>query len=208
MPLSPTTPRYSPYFSKDKDIPSLGCYDVLGKDLKVLFVGINPGLKSAERGHHYAGPTNHFWPCLSQSGLVDEPMTWRQDIELPDKHRLGFTNLTARPSRSASDLTLTEQRAGIPVLNEKIQKCRPKVVCFVGKGIYEIYKGGKCSSLGLQPDPIPLDHGVCDVFVMPSTSGIVAAYSRQDKLGFFKRLGQLVYEKERGLPITERGDMK
>ncbi|KAI8148759.1 uracil-DNA glycosylase-like protein, partial [Fennellomyces sp. T-0311] len=152
--------------------------------LKVLFVGINPGLVSAARGHHFAGPTNHFWPCLSASGLVDKVVTYNDDVNLPQRYRLGITNLTMRTSRKASDLTLAEQRAGIPALNAKFRQYRPRVACFVGKGIYEIYAGEKCKQMGVQGKRIPWDNqkGSTRLFVMPSTSGIVSAYQKPDKI--------------------------
>lgn len=164
---------------EDKGVP-----DLLDYDLKVLFVGINPGLTSAARGHHYAGPTNHFWPCLSESGLVDRKLIYSDDASLPSLYRLGFTNLTARTTRKASDLSLAEQKDGIPVLDTKIETLRPRVACFVGKGIYEIYSKKKCKVMGLQDQAIPwlVGEGKTVIFVMPSTSGIVSAYQKPDKI--------------------------
>lgn len=190
------TAKLSPYFKKEetktikietKIKQNLdGVPDLLDDDLRVLFVGINPGLTSAARGHHYAGPTNHFWPCLSESGLVNRRVTFTEDVNLPSLFRLGFTNLTARASRRQSDLTLAEQREGIPVLNHKFETLRPRVACFVGKGIYEIYSGKKCSTMGLQPKEHNIKWSSGDgetvMFVMPSTSGIVTAYLKPDKL--------------------------
>ncbi|KAF9280793.1 hypothetical protein BGZ68_007020 [Mortierella alpina] len=95
--------------------------DIIDYDLDVLFVGINPGVKSSERSHHFAGPTNHFWPCLSDS--VD------------------------RPSRMGNELSAVECRAAAPVLTAKIKKYRPRFVCFVSKQAWEMYTG---VGLGLQ----------------------------------------------------------
>jgi mismatch-specific thymine-DNA glycosylase len=166
---------------EDKGVP-----DILDTDLKVLFVGINPGLTSTARGHHYAGPTNHFWPCLSESGLVDRKVTFEDDVDMPNLYRLGFTNLTARTTRKASDLSLNEQRLGIPVLNSKFEMLRPRIACFVGKGIYEIYSKQKCKEMGVQNEnhaiPWLSGEGKTIMFVMPSTSGIVSAYQKPDKI--------------------------
>jgi len=57
--------------------------DRVGPDLRVLFVGINPGMRSAAVGHHFAGPSNRFWKLLHESALVSEPVTWRDDDRLP-----------------------------------------------------------------------------------------------------------------------------
>jgi TDG/mug DNA glycosylase family protein len=163
-----------------------GVPDNVASDLKVLFIGINPGLMSAARGHHYAGPTNHFWPCLSESGLVDRKVTYLDDIILPERYRLGFTNLTARTTRRQSDLSVAEQSEGIPVLRHKLETLRPRVACFVGKGIYEIYSKEKCKIMGLQSQfrAVPWKDGGGEtvMFVMPSTSGIVSAYQKPDKI--------------------------
>ncbi|KAF1804204.1 uracil-DNA glycosylase-like protein [Mucor lusitanicus] len=198
--LKQETARISPYFKKEpvktikqeikiQDIPAQGVPDNVDVDLKVLFVGINPGLTSAAKGHHYAGPTNHFWPCLSESGLVDRKVTFTDDVALPALYRLGFTNLTARASRRQTDLSLAEQREGIPMLNHKFETLRPRVACFVGKGIYEIYSGKKCNTMGLQPEEHNIkwlsadgEKGETVMFVMPSTSGIVTAYQKPDKI--------------------------
>lgn len=180
--------KREPVIKKEEGISLLedkGVQDILDYDLKVLFVGINPGLTSTAKGHHYAGPTNHFWPCLSVSGLVDRKVTFEEDQELPRRYRLGFTNLTARTTRKASELTLKEQRQGIPVLNHKCETLRPRVACFIGKGIYEIYAKQKCSHMGLQAHAtIPWLNGQGEtvIFVMPSTSGIVSAYQKPDKI--------------------------
>ncbi|CAO3581399.1 unnamed protein product [Absidia cylindrospora] len=169
--------------------------DCIDYDLRVLFVGMNPGITSALRGHHFAGPTNHFWPCLSESGLVDRQLTYKDDTILPSQYRLGITNLSARTTRKATELTLVEQRENTPQLREKIAKYRPQVACFVGKGIYEIFVGKtRGVMMGLQPDTIPWsnDEGATKLFVMPSTSGIVSAYQKPDKLKFFKQVCSLL----------------
>ncbi|KAI8645636.1 uracil-DNA glycosylase-like protein [Parasitella parasitica] len=206
------TSKISPYFKKKetktiktevKTEPGLqGVPDLMADDLSVLFVGINPGLTSAARGHHYAGPTNHFWPCLSDSGLVDRKVTFSEDADMPALFRLGFTNLTARTTRRQSDLSLAEQREGIPVLNHKFESLRPRVACFVGKGIFEIYSGKKCSIMGLQPKEHNVKwlsrdgEGETVMFVMPSTSGIVSAYQRPQKLKFFQELCKVARQQE------------
>ncbi|RKP05394.1 uracil-DNA glycosylase-like protein, partial [Thamnocephalis sphaerospora] len=111
--------------------------DHLAYGMRVLFVGINPGINSSTNQHHYANPANAFWPCVNMSGLVHEQVTHLDDSRLPRDFRLGLTNLVARPSRSSSELRAAEYRAGRDILNAKIRYWRPLVVCFVGKGIFE-----------------------------------------------------------------------
>ena len=79
--------------------------DYLRPGLDLVFVGINPGTRSAATGHHYAGPGNHFWPLLHEAGFVSEPLTYREDARVIEWN-IGLTNMVARSSPSISDLTL------------------------------------------------------------------------------------------------------
>jgi TDG/mug DNA glycosylase family protein len=159
--------------------------DYLRDGLDLVFVGINPGTRSAAAGRHYAGPGNHFWPLLHESGLVTEPLTHEQDARVLE-WGIGLTNIVSRPSPSMSDLSLQELRAGARTLRRKLLAYRPRIVCFNGKGIYEVFAGHKCE-LGLQPERI----GDAAVYVMPCTSARAAAYQRADKLRYFRELQRL-----------------
>lgn len=160
--------------------------DYFRPGLDLVFVGINPGTRSAAAGHHYAGPGNHFWPLLHESGLVSEPLTYRDDARVLE-WGIGLTNMVERASPSITDLSLAEMRAGAVVLREKLLRFAPRVVCFNGKRIYEIF-AGHAVSFGLQAETI----GSASVFVMPSTSARTAAYQRADKLQFFVELRDVV----------------
>jgi len=160
--------------------------DYLGDGLDLVFVGINPGTKSAATGHHYAGPGNHFWPLLFESGLVSEPLTYEQDARVLE-WGIGLTNMVARPSPSLADLSLDELRAGARLLRRKLLAARPRIVCFNGKRIYEVFAGHRCD-FGLQQERI----GEASVYVMPSTSARTASHQRADKLPYFFELRQVV----------------
>jgi TDG/mug DNA glycosylase family protein len=160
--------------------------DYLREGLDLVIVGINPGTRSWATGHHYAGPGNHFWPLLHESGLVSEPLTSADDARVLEWD-IGLTNMVERASPSVTDLSLDELRAGARALERKLMKYRPRVVCFNGKRIYEVYSGRPCA-FGAQPDRI----GEAAVFVMPSTSARTASYQRADKLRFFVELRGLV----------------
>jgi TDG/mug DNA glycosylase family protein len=160
--------------------------DHLRPGLDVLFVGINPGLRSAATGHHYAGPGNHFWPLLFESGLVSEPITYEQDTRILDWN-MGLTNIVGRASASLSEVSVEELRAGAVVLRSRILELEPVFACFNGKRIYEVFSGRACS-LGLQAERLART----SIFVMPSTSARTAAYQRPDKLRFFRELADLV----------------
>ena len=160
--------------------------DYLRSDLDLVIVGINPGTKSAATGHHYAGPGNHFWPLLRESGLVSEPLAYADDARVLEWN-IGLTNMVDRASPSISDLSLDELRAGAKTLARKLVRCRPRVVCFNGKRIYQVFSGKPCA-FGRQPSRI----GDAVVYVMPSTSARTASYQRADKLRFFIELRDLV----------------
>jgi len=104
--------------------------------LDVLFCGINPGVMSAETGHHFANPTNHFWRALHQGGLVPHFVAAEEDHTLPERYNLGLTNLIERPSIEAAELSAKETVDSVPAFLAKIARWRPRIVCFVGKGIW------------------------------------------------------------------------
>ncbi|CAE7123632.1 unnamed protein product [Rhizoctonia solani] len=111
--------------------------DCLDYDLNILFCGINPGQKSAGDGHHFANPLNGFWRCLHQGGLTDVLVPPCEDHTLPERFKLGIINLVDRPSAEMTELSLAERRAAVPGFLQKVHKWRPKIVCMVGKGIWE-----------------------------------------------------------------------
>jgi thymine-DNA glycosylase len=165
--------------------------DYLRGGLDLVFVGINPGMKSAATGHHYAGAGNHFWPLLHESGLVSEPLTYEQDARVLEWN-IGLTNLVERASPSLADLSPDELRAGARKLRKKLEPHAPRVVCFNGKRIYEVFAGHRCE-FGIQPEHI----GAATVFVVPSTSARTAAYQRADKLKYFVQLRRIVDARRR-----------
>jgi double-stranded uracil-DNA glycosylase len=152
---------------------------------RILFVGINPSLRSAEVGHHFAGPGNPFWRLLHAAKLVPEPLTYEDDVKLP---ACGFalTNICARATRSASELTRAEFEAGRAELARLIERLEPEVVAFVGVTVYRAFFGpGVTAGAGPKPERI----GDARVFVVPNPSGLNAAYPGfEDKLIWFKRL--------------------
>ena len=156
--------------------------DYLRPGLDLVFIGINPGLKSAAARHHYAGPGNHFWPLLFESGLVTDPLTYAEDARVFEWN-IGLTNIVDRPSRSASDLSAAELSARAKVLRRKLLRYRPRLVCFNAKRIFEVF-AGRPVNFGLQPERVD----ETALFVMPSTSARTAAYQRADKLRYFVEL--------------------
>jgi TDG/mug DNA glycosylase family protein len=165
--------------------------DYLRPGLDVVFVGINPGLRSSATGHHYAGPGNHFWPLLFESALVDEPLTYEDDGRVLE-WKIGLTNMVSRESRSVTELTRAEMREGAATLRRKLDRVRPGVVVFNGKAIYDVY-AGRPSTFGRQPERI----AGAVVYVMPSTSARTAAYQKADKLAHFIAIRKLIQDERK-----------
>uniref|UniRef100_A0A1A7Y8X1 G/T mismatch-specific thymine DNA glycosylase n=1 Tax=Iconisemion striatum TaxID=60296 RepID=A0A1A7Y8X1_9TELE len=170
--------------------------DVITYNLDILIIGINPGLLSAFKGHHYPNPGNHFWKCLFLSGLTEQQLNYMHDHSLPEKYSIGFTNMVERTTPGSKDLSSKEIREGGRQLLDKLQKYKPLIAAFNGKGIYEIFCkeifGVKAKSLefGLQPYKIPETKTVC--FLMPSSSPRCAQFPRaQDKVHFYIKLKEL-----------------
>ncbi|MGE5391842.1 MAG: G/U mismatch-specific DNA glycosylase [Deltaproteobacteria bacterium] len=143
--------------------------DYLRPGLKIIFVGFNPGLRSAEIGHHFASPSNRFWKILLKAGLTPRLYQAEEDGTLLELG-YGLTNIVARPSRAAADISREEYLTGARILSEKIARYRPETVCYVGKGVYQSYSGKKAVDWGFQKESTI--GGVYD-FVAPSSSGLV-----------------------------------
>ena len=101
----------------------------------MLLVGINPGIRSSQVGHHFAGPSNRFWKLLYDSRLVTEPIGFADDDRLPE-WGIGLTNLIPRPTPGIDTLRPEEYGAGAKVLRRKIRRVKPEVVAFVGVTLF------------------------------------------------------------------------
>ena len=161
--------------------------DYLQPDLDLVFVGFNPGERSAAVGHYYAGRGNLFWPLLYEARLVPEALTYAEDYRIME-FGIGLTDLVKRPSRSSADLSRAEARAGAVTLAGKLVTYAPRVVCFNGKGVYAWYSGRPTVALGPQDDTI----GQASVFVVPSTSGRNGSMRRVEKATCFRALRDFV----------------
>ena len=172
--------------------------DRIAPGVRVLFVGINPGVRSAVTGHHFAGFSNRFWKLLLESKLVPEPITYEDDSRLVE-WQLGITNLIARPSPGINDLRPAEYIEGWKILSRKIRRYKPAVVALVGVTLYRAIlpllpgvppaerRAARLSPghvLGLRAETI---HGA-RLFVLPNPSGRNANFSYVEMLEAFKEL--------------------
>lgn len=161
--------------------------DYLEMNLDIVVVGINPSLMAAHRGRYYAGPGNHFYKLLHESGLTPRFVSFEEDYKLL-QYSIGLTNIVTRPTRSAADLKRTEIKEGASVVEEKLKLYKPKVAVFNGKGIYEVFANITSRSsfhFGLQPERID----DTAIWVIPSSSARCAHFPRMvDKLHFYTGL--------------------
>lgn len=115
-------------------------------------------------------------------------MTFKDDKKLLNEYRFGFTNIVSRPTKNMQEIKRDEFLEGAIILKQKINKYKPKIACFVGKQIYEIYSGTKKCKLGLQSN----DEYQGIVYVMPSTSGLNFRFKKAEKLEYFKELKKYI----------------
>jgi TDG/mug DNA glycosylase family protein len=146
--------------------------DVTVRHPRLLLIGINPSLRSAEVGHHFASPGNPFWRLLFAAGLVPEPLKSEQDQRLAE-FGIGLTNLCPRGTRSAADLEPREIETGRKTLARKIARLKPKVVAFVGVSLYQQFFKLKTSG---GPGPKTETIAGARVFVVPNPSGLNASF--------------------------------
>lgn len=162
--------------------------DHLSDDMKLLFVGFNPSLRSGKSGHHYANPHNRFWRIIHEAGLTERRYQATQDGDLLADYGYGFTNIVARPTRTAAEITKQEYREGAGILQKKLVHYRPKIACYVGKGVYEQLTNQRTIDWGAQASPIV--PGVTD-FVAPSSSGLVRI-PINDVIAIYRQLPELL----------------
>jgi double-stranded uracil-DNA glycosylase len=164
--------------ARDRTIP-----DVIVEGLRVVFVGINPGLYSGAVGHHFARPGNRFWKALHGSGFTDHQWSPFDDQDLPTVG-LGITNLVDRTTASAAELTTDELRSGHDSLEAKITRFRPANVAILGITAYRTGFDHTKAELG------PQDDGLAEsaVWVLPNPSGLNAHHQLDDLIRRFAEL--------------------
>ncbi|HJU10108.1 MAG TPA: mismatch-specific DNA-glycosylase [Candidatus Binataceae bacterium] len=159
--------------------------DVLIPHPRILFVGINPSLRSQQVGHHFAGPGNPFWRLLYAARIVPTELTYVDDEKLV-QYGLALTNLCPRATRSAAELRRDEIERGKRELLRKITRLKPSVVALVGATIYRHFAPNRTNS-GVGPKSERIDGG--RVFVLPNPSGLNANFPGfNDKLVWFEKL--------------------
>jgi TDG/mug DNA glycosylase family protein len=170
--------------------------DRIRPGVRVLFVGINPGVRSALTGHHFAGFSNRFWKLLFESKLVPEPIGCEDDDRLPE-WGYGITNIVPRPTPGIDSLDRREYADGRTRLLRKVARYRPTIVALVGvtvfRGLFPERRGAV--RLGLQRERL----GDSRVFVLPNPSGRNANFSYAEMLAAFRALRRYLFTCQRSL---------
>ncbi|MFJ8165273.1 G/U mismatch-specific DNA glycosylase [Streptomyces sp. NPDC096136] len=164
--------------ARDRVLP-----DVVAGGLRVLFCGINPGLLSAATGHHFARPGNRFWPVLHLSGFTPRLLAPAEQRELLS-YGLGITNVVARATARADELSAEEFREGGRILTAKVERLRPQWLAVVGITAYRTAFGEPKAVIGPQERSI----GTTRVWALPNPSGLNAHWTAASMAEEFARL--------------------
>ncbi|MFF4506864.1 G/U mismatch-specific DNA glycosylase [Streptomyces sp. NPDC001401] len=164
--------------ARDRLVP-----DVVADGLSVLFCGINPGLMTAATGHHFARPGNRFWPVLHRSGFTPRLMNPSEQGELLS-YGLGITNVVARATARADELSAEEYREGGRLLALKVARLRPRWLAVVGVTAYRAAFDDRRAQVG----PQERTFGETRVWVLPNPSGLNAHWTLETMAEEFARL--------------------
>jgi TDG/mug DNA glycosylase family protein len=171
-------PRVDLTGAENKTVP-----DVIARDLDVLFCGINPGLYTAAVGHHFGRPGNRFWPTLHRAGFTPRLFAPSEQLELL-KLGYGITNIVARASATADQLTSEELVEGATILERKVKRYKPRYLAIVGIGAYRTAFRRPRAKLGLQQETI----GATNLWILPNPSGLNANYQPAALATLFREL--------------------
>jgi TDG/mug DNA glycosylase family protein len=158
--------------SSDLKTHSMGLPDVISTSLNIVFCGINPGMRSAAVGLHFANRSNRFWRVLHLAGFTDRRLEPEEARLLLD-YGCGITSAVARPTASAANLTRADYIAALPVFQRKIAKHKPRYLAFLGKPACSVFLKQRDLLWGLQPTTL----GGSAVWVLPNPSGLNRAFT-------------------------------
>lgn len=163
--------------------------DLVRPGLAVLFCGINPGVRSGQLGRHFARPGNRFWKVLHGAGFTDRLLTAAEQEQLLD-YGIGITNLVARTSRAASDLTAAELQAGARRLERDVTGWAPRFVAVLGVSAYRRAFARPRAVIGRQPETIGAGAGL---WVLPNPSGLQARYQLAEMVALYSDLQRAAF---------------
>ena len=175
--------------------------DYLQNNLELVFVGINPGAYSAQVGHYYATPRNRFWHAFNKAKLLgDNIAVGPTDDSKMNEFGIGFTDVVKRSTNNAAELRTVDFRKWIPILERKLLRYRPRVICFNGfmaLGKYLFYSANSGAKLSLGPQSRKI--GSSHIFLVPSSSPANASYSLETLVYWYGKLALFRDQVIRGL---------
>lgn len=151
---------------------SIGLTDVISTSLKVVFCGINPGMRSAEVGLHFATRSNRFWRVLHLAGFTPRQLEPEEAHLLLD-YGCGITSAVVRPTVSAANLSRADYIVARPAFERKIARHRPRYVAFLGKPALSVFLNQRNLQWGLQSATL----GGSAVWLLPNPSGLNCAFT-------------------------------
>ena len=168
--------------------------DILKPNMKVLFVGTNPGAKSARIGHYFAGASNMFWKLLYESKLTKERLTTELDYKVQD-YGYGLTDVVKRPTRSTTELRKIDASGSKKRLNGIIEEYIPKIIAFIGKAGYRYYLEDGMTHLDYGKQYLEIANS--EIFLLPSSSGASFADTKYDEklywyIGLKRRINRII----------------
>jgi len=175
-PFKPTKEQIAA--AKGKTVP-----DVIAKNLRVLFCGINPGLYTAAVGHHFARPGNRFWPALHRSGFTERLLSPFEERALLQSG-VGITNVVPHATATAAELIPEDFIRGGKDLSAKVKRYQPAILAVLGVGAYRTAFCAPKAIIGEQEEQI----GGTRIWVLPNPSGLNANYQLEDLANLFRRL--------------------
>lgn len=153
-----------------------GLKDILAPNLRVVFCGINPGLRAATEGHHFAGRGNRFWKTIHLAGFTREEIAPECDESILT-YRCGLTTAVERPTSRADELSRDEFERAATGLSAKIARYSPKYVAFLGKPAFSAIFNRRLVAWGKQDTLL----GGSKTWVLPNPSGLNRSF-RLDQL--------------------------
>lgn len=169
-------------------LPEGALPDYVDTDLRLLFVGSNPGIASSRAGHYYAAPSNRFWRLLAEASITPEPWTYERDADVLSLG-IGITDIVKRPTPGTADLTMDDFVYGRDRLRRILERYRPRLVAYTAKIVYARFKGLRDTArIVYGPQNESAVPGIQD-FVLPSPSG-KSGIPYAEKLRWYRELGR------------------
>jgi double-stranded uracil-DNA glycosylase len=178
--------------SSNPQAHEIGLPDIISPSLQVVFCGINPGMRSATVGLHFANRSNRFWRVLHLAGFTSRQLEPEEARLLLD-YGCGITSAVDRPTVSAADLSRADFISARPAFERKIAKYKPRYLAFLGKPALSAFLNRRDLSWGLQPDQL----SGSSVWLLPNPSGLNCAFTLRMLIAAYRELFEAVAHRRR-----------